>query len=379
MRLGYYLQAPFDRETGTIPFDVEVWARHFGRLCDRFVCFMHHGANPLTMLPVPPGVEIVDLGPLRPHWQRIAGVGLPRALLNHYGQALDAVLIQGPTSAASHLADAVAPALPVFLLVGFWSDPASTEFRPHSDWRNLAIKGLGKFNDWQLRRAFGRGLVLGNNPAMEEYVGGAASFHLVSKAPIERHELGSGEVRRPHDPFRVVYFGRVDPDKHLETVVEASATLGEGVVFDLVGPGLGSYVQHLQTEISRRGLEERVCFHGNVHFPDRLDFLRRYDAMVFHTGRTEGFPRAIWDGMAADLPVVAASYPGGPRFLEHGKHVWFFPRRDAAALAESLARLRSDAEMRACLVREGHALLAEHTAERATRHIYDLIEKKLSA
>lgn len=76
------------------------------------------------------------------------------------------------------------------------------------------------------------------------------------------------------------------------------------------------------------------------------------DVMVLTTLR-EGLSQAILEAMAAGVPVISAEVGGTPEVVRHGENGLLFPPGDDRALADRVARLLDDAELRARLTEAG--------------------------
>jgi len=66
----------------------------------------------------------------------------------------------------------------------------------------------------------------------------------------------------------------------------------------------------------------------------------------------EGIPVFLIEAMAAGVPVVATNTGGIPELLESGGGI-LIPQRDARAIAEALATLAADGDLRRQLAKAG--------------------------
>jgi len=78
-------------------------------------------------------------------------------------------------------------------------------------------------------------------------------------------------------------------------------------------------------------------------------------------GVREGIPVALIEAMAHGLPVISTTTGGIPELLEDGAGV-MVPERDPAALAEAIALLSRDAEVRTVIAARGRAVVQERFA-----------------
>ncbi len=100
----------------------------------------------------------------------------------------------------------------------------------------------------------------------------------------------------------------------------------------------------LKAEAARRGVADRVTFEGPVDDP--APAFRSLDVAVHASTRPEPFGRAIVEGMATGLAVVAVKAGGAAELFEDGVSALGCPPRDPAALARSIDRLIDDPALR---------------------------------
>jgi glycosyltransferase involved in cell wall biosynthesis len=113
------------------------------------------------------------------------------------------------------------------------------------------------------------------------------------------------------------------------------------------------------------------------HRDDVMAVLDAADVLV-HPSDIDALPTAVIEAMAAALPVVATSVGGVPELVADGETGVLVPApASAPALAEAMAPLVSDAELRRRLGAAGRARYERSfTAEswaRRTRALYDSV------
>jgi glycosyltransferase involved in cell wall biosynthesis len=99
-----------------------------------------------------------------------------------------------------------------------------------------------------------------------------------------------------------------------------------------------------------------VDFRGEVPHERVPAVLAEFDIFALPS-RAEGFGVAALEAQAMELPVVATRVHGIPDVVEDGVSGLLTPPRDPAALADAIARLAADAELRAAMGRAGRALV----------------------
>jgi L-malate glycosyltransferase len=127
-----------------------------------------------------------------------------------------------------------------------------------------------------------------------------------------------------------------------------------------------TYVDGLHRLVAEQGLEDRVSFLGQRD--DVPELLAASDAVLLPSWE-EPFGRAVAEGMAMGVPVLATSV-GGPReILEDGRHGFLLPPREPETWARALDRLVTDPQLGRRLGAAGreHALVAFDPATHARR------------
>jgi glycosyltransferase involved in cell wall biosynthesis len=104
--------------------------------------------------------------------------------------------------------------------------------------------------------------------------------------------------------------------------------------FDLIGEGPER--ASLIARAAGLGVEHAFTFSG--HCADVPARLAAADLFVLPS-RTESFPNAILEAMAAGLPVVASGVGGILELIEHERTGWLVPAGDAKALASRLVNV----------------------------------------
>lgn len=130
----------------------------------------------------------------------------------------------------------------------------------------------------------------------------------------------------------VVWVGRMDPVKNLETVIRAAAALAKREIqFALIGDGRErSYMESL-TE--RLGLTRHVRFMG--WRDDVVGWFKAATCLVFPS-RTEGAPNVVLEAMAAGCPVIASRIAAHEACIADGETGRLCAANDAAEFARAV-------------------------------------------
>ena len=107
--------------------------------------------------------------------------------------------------------------------------------------------------------------------------------------------------------------------------------------------GEGPLRDELRRLAARLGLDGTAVFTG--YRPDVADLLRAADLFVL-ASREEGMPNALLEAMSAGLPSVVTNVGGVPEVVEEGRTGYLVPPADPAAMAQRLATLLEDPQLR---------------------------------
>lgn len=151
---------------------------------------------------------------------------------------------------------------------------------------------------------------------------------------------------------RLLYVGRLDPRKGIETLVRAMALLPADVTLEVQGTG-GTGEEDRLREIARSlGVADRIRFERvpREALPDRY---RDADVCVFPSEWEEPFGLVPLEAMACGTPVVASGTGGSGEFLVHEGNCLRFTPGSPESLAAAVARLGADAALRDRLIAAG--------------------------
>ena len=110
-------------------------------------------------------------------------------------------------------------------------------------------------------------------------------------------------------------------------------------------------IESLRAYAQRIGIADRVGFTGFVSEPAAA--MRALDIVVHASTEPEPFGRVIVEAMACGRPVISSGVGGAGEILMMGDFALAFKLNDAASLSNAIARLASDAKLRALLGRNG--------------------------
>ena len=143
----------------------------------------------------------------------------------------------------------------------------------------------------------------------------------------------------------VMYHGRLDPEKGLDTLIEATDLLREKPFrLLLVGRGSDEYTARLKEHIAAKGLQGKVVFTGFA--TNVLSFVAAADIGVLPSIVPEGCSLSAQEHMSQGHPIVATNNGGQREYIVDGRNGLLVPPADAQALAQAMGRLMDDDSLR---------------------------------
>ncbi len=182
--------------------------------------------------------------------------------------------------------------------------------------------------------------------------------------------------RAPSDserPPTIGYYGRLVPEKGVDTLIDAIALLPHHPRLVIVGAG--ESLDDLKARASARGLGNRVTFRGTMPSAKIPAFLHELDVVVVPS-RTrpnwkEQFGRVIVEAMSCGVPVVGSDSGEIPNVI--GDAGLTFAEGDVAALAMQLGKLLNDPSLRSGLSEAGRQrVLAQYTQRQIAAQTVEL-------
>ena len=176
---------------------------------------------------------------------------------------------------------------------------------------------------------------------------------IVAPMPVAT-DLFEPAVGRPRQK-RLLFVGRLMPQKGLDLLVDTLAQLPGDVGLDIVGDGPDRSA--LATRVDSHRLSNRVTFHGAVKQPALPEFYQRALALVVPSAE-EGLGLVAVEAQLCETPVIAFDSGGLPDVVQHDRTGILVRERSAAALAASIRTLLERDDQGAALGAAGrlHAL-----------------------
>lgn len=151
--------------------------------------------------------------------------------------------------------------------------------------------------------------------------------------------------------------GGLEAKKGVDVFVRALAVLKQrGVQLNAKIFGDGEEKEHLMQLAWSSGLEDTVSFVPSMPHRDAIRLFQQADIFVMaavraKNGSIDGLPNVLAEAMACGATVVASDFSGIPELVRIGEDGVLFPPGDANSLADALAELCGNPDLRARLSR----------------------------
>jgi glycosyltransferase involved in cell wall biosynthesis len=182
---------------------------------------------------------------------------------------------------------------------------------------------------------------------------------------------------------------RLIPGTGVDTERFAPGTMAEGVPVIILAArmlwdkGIGEFVDAARL-LKQRGVHARFVLVGRVdednparippaqlvqwqeqgwvewwNHRDDMPAVYASAAAVVLPSYREGFPKALVEGASCGRPLIATDVPGCREVVRHGENGLLVPPRNVQALADAIAKLVRDAELRSRMGGRGRAMVVQ--------------------
>lgn len=382
MRLGFHYHIPFFQDNeGNIktPGYLGRFLDSIAFYCENLTCFMHSPGtdevNQMDYILQSKNIDWIDIGPHASVPIRTLRSQQYSKPVKQYLQKLDALLIRGPSPLLPAMARAAGDLPVALLLVGDYL--AGIDDLPQPRWRKEAIRIWAYWNYHEQFAVSKRALTFVNSHKLYQQLQGKVRELVETRTTtLSQNDFFERDDTCHQRPVKLLYTGRMDRAKGLFEMVEAVEWLLKkdyDVVLDLVGwPQKGDQiVEELIENVSKRGLSERIIYHGFKSVGEELfAYYKQADIYIIASQTSEGFPRTIWEAMAHSLPVVATSVGSIPYFLSHKETAYLVESKNVQAFVEGIEMIIKHTDFRRKLISNAREIARRNTLENLS---YDMI------
>jgi glycosyltransferase involved in cell wall biosynthesis len=192
-------------------------------------------------------------------------------------------------------------------------------------------------------------------------------------------EKGNEDRWPPRASHRILYAGRLAPEKGVHILIEAISLLAHQVSHGpwkvkIAGGGEPGYVAELEEMVRKYGLLEEITFLGRVPAEAIPSLTQEHGIVVLPSLWEEPLPRMAIEGMASGCAVIASDVGGVSEIIAHERTGLLVPPGDPKSLAHALAKLATVPGLAQGIGEAGHA--SAHSRFRLD-HMLDQVEDLL--
>lgn len=139
---------------------------------------------------------------------------------------------------------------------------------------------------------------------------------MMSKEQIdEAVKVGKTKI---HTPLRVLFSGRLAPEKRIYALLEAAKiVLDKGIDLELTIVGNGGERENLQKLTDKLNIQDKVKFVGDLPYEKSLKWYEWADCLVLPSKRSEGWAKVLAEAMCYGITCIAVSHGQLPFMLEN--------------------------------------------------------------
>ena len=202
-------------------------------------------------------------------------------------------------------------------------------------------------------------------------------------------QFGRFQNLKPVNPVPLILFvGLMKEEKGVEVLIEAARLLRErGLQFrvELVGEFTSEvYHQKLLRQIQDEQLSDCVFAYGRKVADEKWAHFRRADIFCFPSYYpAESFGNVLVEAMMFELPVVSTRWRGIPDIVEDGVTGFLTPIKNATEVADRLAQLLQNEQLRTSMGRKGRwryleLFTVEKYITQTERVVLDVVRRKVA-
>jgi glycosyltransferase involved in cell wall biosynthesis len=180
-----------------------------------------------------------------------------------------------------------------------------------------------------------------------------------------------------HQNQRILFLGRIVPNKGLEWLLKALAQTEQQIKLDIAGEGWDR--PRMEKLAQNLGISDRITWHGWCN-SEKVDLLyQKCLAVIFPSLWHEPAGLVTLEAYARYRPVIASAVGGIPEYLRHKETGMLVPANDIQQLAATIAELAINYQKTTSLGQQGHAeFIKKFTLDIHVRQLQKIYKKAIS-
>lgn len=308
-------------------------------------------------------VSVCDLGAKPSLLRRVIDRRKYAEVIADKASEWDIVGFRCPTPLAIHFYPKVQNKQVFFLLVG--NIVGTTRMSSITTWKKWALLTYWIYDKWRLSRHSRRRPVFAIGPHFTVEYPKMRDIQQLHTSTITEHDIKGRVDCCDSATTELVCVGRLSPEKGMDTAIEAIALLkaaGISVRLRIASLDLGGEYERLKQLTSDLDVEQEVEFLGFVpHGPEMEELLDTSDLLLIPS-RWDAQTRAIFEGMARGLPVIASrGVKSLPQVYTHKEDIYFVDPESPNQISDAVTEIRGDQALRQGMISSSLRIASEKT------------------
>jgi glycosyltransferase involved in cell wall biosynthesis len=177
--------------------------------------------------------------------------------------------------------------------------------------------------------------------------------------PLLNKETDFTKSNDSKTPFRVLFVGRLVPQKNLFFLLKIAAetiNIDSSIIFDIIGSG--PLRKELEEECKRLKIQNKVIFYGEIANSDLPKFYLNAHLFIL-TSYYEGFGRVIIEAGAYKLPVLSTNITGPEDIIQDRYNGYLFEINNWKGFVEKILLFKNNSEKRIVMGLNNYNLVIE--------------------
>jgi len=186
----------------------------------------------------------------------------------------------------------------------------------------------------------------------------------LERFPIFKERQHTRDGQDANNPVKILSVGRAVIKKGYDDLLNALASLPEGLQWRFDHIGGGPLLPELKTQAQALGLSDRITWHGAQSQQFVLNALQQADiftlaSRIAEDGDRDGLPNVLMEAQSQRAAILSTRVSAIPELIDDERTGLLVDQRDPDALTEKMTRLITSPELRQMLSDAGDLKLRQ--------------------
>ncbi|MEO9146708.1 MAG: glycosyltransferase family 4 protein [Ginsengibacter sp.] len=195
--------------------------------------------------------------------------------------------------------------------------------------------------------------------------------NIVSLERFKKEKNFRNDLHIPADYKILLFVGRLIKEKGIHYIIDAFAEIKMEYKTILIIVGDGEETENIKAKIALLNLEKEVILTGWIKESEVDYFTSNSDLLIFPTFFSEGFPMALFNSLAAGLPIVTTQTRAAIDYLKEPDNCLWVQPRSSDSIKTAIIKLLNDD----CLTKQ----MQENNIKKSYLFTQEVVAKELSS